>query len=83
MILPVGIDIMYWAASLRIDFPNDNIPILTSESAWKQWGNELLLSESFDINNIPSTEYFDKWDEWAMKVFLLMQNSNAGEGDNV
>jgi hypothetical protein len=82
MIMPISINLPNWACSLKIDFPDDNIPFLMSESAWKEWGNELLLSESFNRNDIPSPEGYDKWEEWALAVFFVMQNSNASEDIN-
>jgi hypothetical protein len=85
MILPIEINLQNWAASLSIDFPNDDIPILTQEENWKEWGNQLIQAESFFNNNAPSTDIYNDWQSWANHVFFVMNNSNAdqNEGSNV
>lgn len=83
MILPIGVNLRNWANSLFVDFPNDNIPILTQEANWKEWGNQLVQSESFFRNNAPFTDLYDDWEPWANHVFYVMNNSNADEnGEN-
>lgn len=74
MILPVKISLKNWAASLIIDFPRDNIPILTDESQWKDWGNKLILETSFANLGSPSTMHFNSWSDWASAVYNVMQN---------
>ena len=83
MILPIAINLKNWANSLIVDFPNDNIPILTQEENWKQWGDRLVQSRSFINNNAPSTGLYDDWQSWANHVFFVMNNSNADEVSNV
>jgi hypothetical protein len=82
MILPIGINLRNWANSLFVDFPNDDIPILTQEANWKEWGNRLVQGESFFRNNAPSTDIYGDWQPWANHVFYVMNNSNAdGNGE--
>ncbi len=77
MILPVGINLTNWAASLFIDFPESDIPILMDESDWQQWGNTLIQDEAFFRNNAPRADNYKDWQTWAMDVFFVMNNSNA------
>lgn len=77
MILPIGINLTNWAASLIIDFPESNIPILTNEREWRRWADELVQDEVFLINNVPSSFSYKDWQTWASHVFYLMNNSNA------
>jgi len=74
MILPISIDLKTWAASLVIDFPNDNIPFLDKEENWKEWGNSLVEENSFARNGAPGTQFFKNWKTWAQAVFKTMAN---------
>lgn len=76
MIQPQFIDVQLWADSLRIDYPDDNIPQLQSEQDWKAWGDELVQCQSFILNNAPGTVAYDKWEEWANAVYFVMQNAD-------
>lgn len=74
MMLPEFTNLPMWAASLIIDFPDDNIPILTDPDDWKRWGNFLIQEDSFIKNNAPGTDTFDDWQSWAQNVFFTMAN---------
>lgn len=72
MIQPNMINFMDWAASLIIDFPEDDIPVLLNENDWKEWGNFLIQEESFAQNNVPAPQtYTDKWD-WARDLYYVV-----------
>lgn len=75
MMLPVNTTLKLWAASLIVDFPTDNIPILTDESKWKEWGNFLVQETSFANNQAPGTQNFSEWQPWAQAVFRQMANN--------
>jgi len=77
MILPLGINLSNWAASLFIDFSENDIPMLLDETDWKSWGNRLVQSEAFFLNNAPSPISYNDWQSWATAVFYVMNNSNA------
>lgn len=74
MMLPVLVDLKTWAASLIIDFPTDNIPILLDEKDWKRWGNLLILENTFSVNGAPETDQFNDWRTWAQYLFRQMAN---------
>lgn len=74
MMIPQGTNIQDWAASLIIDFPEDNIPQLKHEDKWKSWGNSLILENSFSQNAAPGTFLYEDWREWAEAVFHAMAN---------
>jgi hypothetical protein len=74
MMIPKYCSLSDWASSLIIDFPEDDIPILTDESNWKNWGNILIQEDSFADNGSPSTLTFKDWKTWASAVFLTMTN---------
>lgn len=74
MIQPDYIDLPMWAASLRIDFPEDDIPELLSEKDWKEWGDTLVQCDSFSENNAPGTAFYPDWVQWARDVYFVMYN---------
>lgn len=74
MTLPIGITLSYWAASLVIDFPNDNIPLLSSEDQWKPWGNILVQTNSFASNGAPGTDLYSDAPTWMQAVYRCMAN---------
>jgi hypothetical protein len=74
MIIPEFISLHDWAASLFIDFPDDNIPFLLHERDWKLWGDLLSQEETFIENNAPTTETFDEWRDWAHAVYYTLVN---------
>jgi hypothetical protein len=65
----MGIDLLDWAASLLIDFPDDNLPILYTDREWKDWGNEVIGAPTFDGLNAPPTDLYDNWQEWAFALY--------------
>jgi len=76
MVLPEGISLTLWANSLIIDFPYDNVPNLSSESQWQEWGDELANCQNFIDNDIPSTFNYRDWKSWAYDVYFLMCNND-------
>jgi hypothetical protein len=72
MILPDYISLRDWANSLLIDFPADNLPILYNEEEWKDWGNEVVFSPSFEKLNSPGTAIYENWRDWAVAVYNSM-----------
>jgi hypothetical protein len=72
MILPKGVTLTQFAASLVVDFPNDNIPFLSNEDNWKEWGNRLIQEATFSGNGAPSTDGFKDKAEWAQALFKTM-----------
>lgn len=70
MIIPVGISLLDWAASLLIDYPDDNLPILYNEEEWKDWGDFVTGAPSFEDLNAPSTSFYDNWQDWAFALYL-------------
>lgn len=74
MMIPRYANLSNWAASLIVDFPKDNIPVLTSEDEWKLWGNLLAEENSFSQNEVPNTSGYSDWNSWALDVFFNMNN---------
>ena len=72
MMLPKENSVLKWAASLIVDFPLDNVPILRSEAEWKPWGNLLIQETSFAILDAPDPELFDSPVEWMQEVCKVM-----------
>lgn len=75
VILPEFIDLSNWAASLIIDFPDDNIPLLYNDDRWREWGDLLIQEESFVGNNAPSTLGYTDWKPWAQDVYLAVDGN--------
>lgn len=74
MVIPINISLERWAASLIVDFPEENIPFLYNNQEWKRWGDTLVLNESFASNGAPSPHLYDDWRIWAQEVFKTMAN---------
>lgn len=70
VVLPVGIDLLDWAASLVIDFPKDDIPRLDNRDAWREWAERLIESPSF--LTVPRPDAFPDWKSWAEMVCLVV-----------
>lgn len=75
MMIPVFTTLKLWAASLIIDFPSDNIPILRDELLWKAWGDLLVQENSFSEQGAPSTNGYDDWKPWADEIYRVMVNT--------
>lgn len=74
MIIPKGISLLDWSASLLIDFPDNNIPILRDETKWKEWGNRIISETTVAAKGVPPTDSYQFWDEWAMVYYNIMNN---------
>lgn len=74
MVQPRFISLANWAASLVIDFPDDDIPLLYNEKDWKNWGNFLVQCTNFASNGAPGATFYKEWQPWAMDVFKVMAN---------
>jgi hypothetical protein len=74
MIIPIHTTLPAWAASLIIDFPSDDIPVLSNEDDWKRWGNQLVQSSTFSQNGAPGTAGYNDWQKWAQAIFNTMSN---------
>lgn len=65
IVLPVGIDVLSWAATFQANFPDDAPPILLDPEGWREWGNLLLQSPTFANACAPQTDGFADWRSWA------------------
>ena len=74
MMIPLNTTLSTWAASLIVDFPTDNIPILKDEKEWQKWGKLLIQETTFAENGAPGTSNFSEWKPWAQAVFNTMSN---------
>lgn len=72
MILPKYITLKNFAASLVIDFPNDNVSILQSDKDWKKFGALLIQENSFSNNGAPGPGLYKNPDKWAVALFNSM-----------
>lgn len=75
MMLPLNTTLKRWADSLIVDYPTDNIPILSDEKDWKRWGDFLIQETSFADNQAPGTFPFSDWQTWALAVYGKMTNT--------
>jgi len=72
VMIPAGVSLEMWAASLVVDFPTDNIPVLKGSGNWKQWASFLIQENSFANNGAPGPSLFKDWQSWAQAVFKAM-----------
>lgn len=56
-----------WADTLILEYPDANIPILSSENDWKDWVDMLRLTGSFVDSVIPFTGGFPDFRNWACR----------------
>lgn len=75
MIIPKFSTLERWAASLIVDFPSDNIPLLRNGSDWRRWGNLVVREKSFSTQEAPVTNGFEDWKPWATEVYRVMINT--------
>lgn len=75
MIIPNLTSLKNFSSSLIIDFPDDNIIILDDKNNWKEWGDQLVQSESFIQNSAPGTQNYNNWKDWAQDLFFVMNNN--------
>jgi hypothetical protein len=59
-------------SSMVIDFPYENIPLVTSEENWKSIGSDLVQLATFADNGAPSPYGFEDRTEWEQAVFNSM-----------
>jgi hypothetical protein len=71
MITPPKNDIAQWSANLTVDLPKDDTPILFPDNMdnWKEWGNILIQTTTFDANSAPDTKHYDNIEDWAKAAF--------------
>jgi len=74
MVLPEMISFVEWAATLQVDFPNGNVPIIDDESEWQDWADRLLQTSPFDSAVVPDPSGFDDWRQWARWFVDVMNN---------
>ncbi len=74
MTSPQGLSLLFWADTIFVDFPNDNIPVLVDEDNWKTWGEDLVAATTFSINSAPSPANYDDWHTWAQDIYYTMAN---------
>lgn len=74
MVIPKNISLLLWTATLIIDFPDENIPILSDEKDWRLWGDVLSQLNSFAVNGTPSTVGYDNFQDYAEGVYQAMLN---------
>jgi hypothetical protein len=82
MIQPHYIELLDWAASLIIDYPQEDIPYLTKQDKWQEWGTIVVNSGIFAKYNVPppfsnksTAKAYKTWQEWADAVYLIMSTS--------
>lgn len=69
-IIPVGINFKDWANQLRNSYPDQDLPIVSSEKDWKSFPSVLLSNRCFESKRIPYVGGFDNWREWASEFLL-------------
>lgn len=69
-ILPLNIDFVTWASGLRDSYPDEPIPIMSSEKQWKEFPDMLLYNRCFNQYQIPDVVGFTDWRDWAAQFLL-------------
>jgi len=66
-ILPVNIDMEDWVDALRLEYSNVDIPLLLDKNDWKNWVDMLRLTSSFVDSDIPQSQGFNDFRDWAYR----------------
>lgn len=69
-IIPVNMDFKTWANQLRNSYPDQDLPIVSSEKEWKSFYNVLLSNRCFESKRIPQIGGFANWRDWASEFLL-------------
>ena len=75
MMQPLHTNLLEWAASLIIDFPDDDIPMIFDEEQWQDWGSVLVQENSFAQVSAPNPNFYEDWNAWAIDVYYTMANN--------
>lgn len=71
MMIPYGVEARDWFASLLIDFPDSQIPILEKEEQWRDVGDNIKMDPQFA--EIPDTSAYNNWKDWAYDFYYAME----------
>jgi hypothetical protein len=80
VVYPQNITLKHWAACLVYDFKSDNLPLLTNENEFENWGKTVAGSGTFARAGIPSPSIFktgtidQNWVKWAKIVYTIMSD---------
>lgn len=69
---PHSLSLEDWAAQVRTDLSDDNIPEFFPGMDWQEWGRRCLDESSFGRRGAPAPEFFSDWREWADRVFQTL-----------
>jgi hypothetical protein len=54
------------------DFPADNVPILLSDDAWREWAALVISLPSFADPAAPNPYEYPDWQPWAERMVALV-----------
>lgn len=87
---PTYIKLKDWADNLVGEFGNEGLPVLKDEKNWKVWaslvagtGGFALLGVPAPLSNMPLAPKFNKWQDWARKVFYIVNYQPIKNTNNV
>jgi hypothetical protein len=68
--MPRGLTLQDWASQLRIDI-SDAVPTYQGGD-WQEWARSCLAIDVFQKGGAPRPEYYEKWEDWAERVFQAL-----------
>jgi hypothetical protein len=77
MVIPDGMPLLDWAAQLRIDFPDDDVPWLLDQD-WRLWAAQVAERATFAEFGCPDPYGFEDWLGWANAVYRAAIEGGAG-----
>lgn len=69
-VMPKGLTLQDWSAQLRIDV-SETVPIYMGGD-WQDWARSCLAIDAFQKSAAPRPEYYEKWEDWAERVFQTL-----------
>lgn len=81
VIYPHYISLKNWAASLAVDYPDAQLPVLKDEKKWQEWAAVVANTGAFYRGNVPfpflikdgaRKDNFQDWQQWAKAVYVCM-----------
>lgn len=78
MIDPRGLTLTQWADALVLTVNTEwSFGRLDDESRWAEWATGFLRALPTSDRVVPDPYQFDRWEDWAMRVYPLLEEATA------
>ena len=74
---PRGHTFESWSSLMVEAYAAQQLVINATEDEWKDWGARLMAVNLFEADSIPSPYAYDNWQDWAMALVNIVNNTNG------